>query len=644
MKINLAKAIKAFYPNPSFNQIYNEAIANSIDAYANEISINVYVPDSKDFKSMVITIEDNGVGFTDSNFERFSELLRVESEDHKGLGRLVYLAYFDRVLVDSCFDHKHKRTFIFNCSFKGKSKVVQEVREPRTRMEFRGFIGKRLHSHSYIKPSSIKTALMKEFMPTFFSRAENNQPLTVKISSKVKTGEGPDDNLVEEVTLSTNELPDFQKTTFEDSSIDFFQKIDIYYRIKNEASEPKSILTAICVDGRAINIDLMPLEAVPPRYQLEFFFVSDYFVGKTNASRQRIELPDEVTDRELRTRLRTELRRIIESQIPSVIETNEKIVAEIDHSFPHLKGYFRNNVPGVIVKPIVIEEAQREFFSEQRSILDCETLTDSQYEKAIEHSARSLMEYVMYRARIIERLKTRSKDDPEDALHNIIVPKRSILSEKTWDQDYFKQNIWLLDDKYMSYDTLLSDQELKRLKGFIEAEDEQNNEGRPDLAIVFSSDPNAQEKFSVVVAEIKKEGIPLAKQEEVVSQIKQRARRLLQYYPNKIERIWFFAITEISGEFRLSLKENQYREFFSFGQLFYNQQPILLDENSPAILVDVVIMDYDALVKDAEARNETFMKILRNRISDFVTSDRSQNNETGGTALRIANHRNGVSA
>jgi len=75
---------------PTMNEtrlnVYNEAVANAIDAYANEISINVYAPDSKDFKSMVVTIEDNGVGFTDSNFERFSELLKVESEDHMFAG------------------------------------------------------------------------------------------------------------------------------------------------------------------------------------------------------------------------------------------------------------------------------------------------------------------------------------------------------------------------------------------------------------------------------------------------------------------------------------------------------------------------------------------------------------------------------
>jgi hypothetical protein len=622
MKINLAKAIKAFYPNPSFDQIYKEAVANAIDAGASEIKIGIKLRDPKDTKTVTVKISDNGIGFNKENFERFSELLKAQSDDHKGLGRLVYLAYFDRVLVKSCYKKNSVRTFAFDSKFKGKSEEIasSDNSESGTILEFHGFNGKKLHSINYLKPNFVKQILMKEFMPTFFERSKRNEILKIEIKLEINDESGKIDTNAEIAILSTEELPKFKVKSFKDNSIDFYQNIDIHYRISHDKTVEKSVLTAICVDGRAIDFDLIPIEAVPMGHQIEVFFVSDFFIGKSNASRQKLELPEDISERDLRNKFRDELKEILNLEIPSIIETNNKIKNEIEKTFPHLIGFYNNNYPGVMVKTQVIDEAQREYFNEQKVLLECENLSDEQYEIAVEHSSRSLMEYVLYRARIIEKLKSRKSGDSEDSLHNIIVPKRTEFHKKSWDEDYFKQNIWLLDDKYMCYDTILSDQELKKLKDYLNEESTKDDDGRPDVAIVFSSDPDASERFSVVIAEIKKEGIALAKQEEVVSQIKQRARRLLQYYPTKIERIWFFAVSEITSEFRISLKESGYREFFSFGQLFYNQQPILLNEDSPAILVDVVIMNYDALVKDAQARNETFMKILRSRISEFTTS------------------------
>ncbi len=34
--------------------------------------------------------------FVDRNFEKFSNLLEIEEKDHKGVGRLVYLNYFQK--------------------------------------------------------------------------------------------------------------------------------------------------------------------------------------------------------------------------------------------------------------------------------------------------------------------------------------------------------------------------------------------------------------------------------------------------------------------------------------------------------------------------------------------------------------------
>ena len=43
MKIELENAIKVFHPSPSYEQVYFEAVANSLDANANEITINISI-------------------------------------------------------------------------------------------------------------------------------------------------------------------------------------------------------------------------------------------------------------------------------------------------------------------------------------------------------------------------------------------------------------------------------------------------------------------------------------------------------------------------------------------------------------------------------------------------------------------------
>jgi hypothetical protein len=59
------------------------------------------------------------------------------------------------------------------------------------------------------------------------------------------------------------------------------------------------------------------------------------------------------------------------------------------------------------------------------------------------------VEYVLYRARIIEKLKTMAPKDGEDAIHKIIVPMLRTFYSESWVEDAYTNNVWLLDDKYV---------------------------------------------------------------------------------------------------------------------------------------------------------------------------------------------------
>lgn len=94
MKINIKQAVKLFFANPSLEMVYFEAIANSIDADATDIQIQISIKGFNKPDTLVVKIMDNGVGFTDERFDKFSKLLEVDEDSHKGVGRLVFLSYF----------------------------------------------------------------------------------------------------------------------------------------------------------------------------------------------------------------------------------------------------------------------------------------------------------------------------------------------------------------------------------------------------------------------------------------------------------------------------------------------------------------------------------------------------------------------
>ena len=84
MEVNLSRAIDFFYPSSSsLELVYFEAIANAIDAGANNIQISIAVDSYSKPESLTIVISDNGVGFTNDRYRKFTKLLETEEEDHK---------------------------------------------------------------------------------------------------------------------------------------------------------------------------------------------------------------------------------------------------------------------------------------------------------------------------------------------------------------------------------------------------------------------------------------------------------------------------------------------------------------------------------------------------------------------------------
>ena len=167
----------------------------------------------------------------------------------------------------------------------------------------------------------------------------------------------------------------------------------------------------------------------------------------------------------------------------------------------------------------------------------------------------------------------------------------------------------------MTYTTAMSERTMGEvLDEIAQGANSIEDNGRPDIAIIFSNDPNKSDDkpVDVVIIELKKRGITLAKTEEVESQLQQRAIKLLNYYPDRIQRMWFYGIVEFNDDFKLSLLNNKYRPLYSKDLLYYKENSWRKSLDDPTeYIVGTYILSIDAFINDAKAHNEIFLNILK---------------------------------
>lgn len=610
MEIKTSKAIALFSPNPKMELVYYEAIANAIDAGASEITVESRIDPRAGASAFEIIISDNGIGFNNKNFQKFTKLLDVDQPDHKGVGRLVYLNYFDKVKITSIFGNQ-KRFFEFNHAFCGDF-ILETLNTPlpETKLHFKHFNQKKIHTYQALTTKTLKNNVIRHFFPYFLKKKRKREYLNIRfILRTFDTGIFVSQ---EEESFNVQDLEDLTTKSFIAVAEGEPHLFEIMYHVKKTPG-PTTVVTSICTDGRTIPLKLLHRKQMPAGYEVVFIAFSDFFTGKSDSSRQHLNL-DEKTLSALRSMLTEHLSQVLEAAIPEISRRNRRVLDEVTQRYPHLQGYFSHHSAGLIDRQQVLEQAQQQFFADQRCVLEAETLDQATYEKSLEVSSRVLMEYILYRNLIIKKLAEIDDHHAEAEIHQTIVPMKRCFHGDTLNEQIFFNNAWLLDDKFMHFRTMLSDCDLKHLARELALDDEVFDQGaRPDLTIIFSNDPHAAHKVDAVIVELKKTGLPLLQRDAVVSQLRLRARRLARLYPDKIQRIWFYGIVDFNPEFRISLLEDNFIELYSTGNLFYKEVAIIPDNHreSERIPFGMFLLDYQAFINDAAARNKTFLEILK---------------------------------
>ena len=617
MDIETSGAIRLFFPNPSLTLVYFEALANALDAGATEISIDIDVQAFDKPDTLKITVSDNGDGFTDENFERFRKLLRPRDKFHKGIGRLVFLNYFSRVDVTSTRS-KWRRTFIFKDGFDGNAPIenLNDEQPAKTTLAFNGFAKDRVKSYDDLKPDVLKPLLIEQFLPTLDARKRDGTAFKISINLKTKESNAQKEFFPHETVITADDLPSMTKITIQDDSLDAFSTIDMHYHVE-PVSGKGSLLVAFSIDGRTIPVNLIPASSFPPGYMGMFLFESEMFHSNADSSRQKLILPENLPIEKLYRVLRREVGKVLADMIPKITEKNEKVKEKFEEQFPHLLGYFENDTVGLIDRDDALDIAQQKFFRAQKQVLQCETLTQAAYEKSLELSSRTLTEYILYRDKIIGRMKEMTTDNAESEIHNLIVPRFKEFSKEAMPSEIYQNNAWLLDDKFMVFRTILSEQRMDTVVNAIRLDEEcEKDAGRPDIAMIFSADPKNASAVDVVVIEIKKKTDDEKENQYAINQLLDRAVKLAAHCPN-IQRIWYYAVIQISDTMETRLRQQKWAPLFSMGKLYY-QEFITERPDRTVVPTPTFVVSFDAIVADAESRNHTFLEILRNGMREYA--------------------------
>lgn len=291
MEINLKNAVKYFFPRPSLEMVYFESVANAIDANSSEIDITIKLDSFANYTTLNLLVIDNGEGFTNERFKKFSKLLEVEGEDHKGVGRLVFLNYFDKIEFLSSYANL-TRSFILSGTFKGENKVKENTTGHQgTEVNFKSYSKGKINSYDYVKPDSIKKALLLHFFPLFYSLKIKKKQLRIGIKLETREPNLDQGFFTDSREILVSEIPELTKLTFKAEEIDLFEDLNLYYSIK-ENQQDTNIITALSVDGRSIQMDLLSKGGIPVGYEIIFILYSKIFKGKTSASRQELNMSE----------------------------------------------------------------------------------------------------------------------------------------------------------------------------------------------------------------------------------------------------------------------------------------------------------------------------------------------------------------
>ncbi len=440
-------------------------------------------------------IIDNGIGFNTNNYKSFQTPFSQVNKDFgcKGIGRFTVLAAYKDFVVESNYEENatwHNRKFQF--STEKELEIIQfdnsEVQQWKTIVDIENCTNQILIEKSALSLFQISESIMQH---CFIYYLNNSLPRIEVIDLE--------NNEVEVI----NEL--FEKVSKEKERDFPLKSEDFKFYITKTLKEGnrKNNYLYYCANNRTVgnpknikNINSIfsyPIQIDNEYYFFDIYVVSDFLNKKVFKTRNGFNIPKE-RENLLFSDDNTITFQDIEEQISSILENEydsfvrtakqkniENVKSYISHKAPRFNSFLKNpeilnSIPPNLSEDKLEEHLYRISFNARKNVennIEKFIKTKEVNEEAIgqiindikaktAYDVDSLADYMMRRKAIINLFdKFLDADENgdyklEEDVHNLIFP----LGLTNNDLDYENHNLWILDERFISYKFIASDKSI----------------------------------------------------------------------------------------------------------------------------------------------------------------------------------------
>ena len=617
-----------------------EAIVNSVHAKATKIDIEISQENGyvKDY-----SISDDGEGFTEHNIKSFSRLWsNLKNEPGAlGSGRLMYLRVFEYVDIKS-FTGTKQVDIHFDKDFNPNSiPKMDDISKSGTALVFQNLQDDYIRSEVF-DLDIIKEKIFYELLPLFSKILKDT---TKNISININGQEWITSQNIEEQFQELNlEHVDFELS----SSFSLLpETFTLFYNITDDGLGKLHQFYGAA--GRKVRnfITRVKLRKLPNNASGIFCLTSDYLDVRVRDDRRDFKIlatehnpsdTNPISFVDINTRLQIELNNIVFQKFPDFHNEFNIKKQHVIQENPHLAEYINDVKNATFTKDEIVESAlkkmresfdatQKSIKSFKENIIQKRSFDEKEFEKITKTFTKTgrdqLATYIAYRQTILEMLETiisqtdvDKQEFKEKSIHELYMP----LGVTSEEYAKYGTNVWIFDDKYMSYLYAASDSQIHKIREKFAEEykeayneeipDDVNDGDRPDL-VVFFSDEHEEEQKDVLIVEFKKYNASYHEKIKAINQMEIYASVLADTIQN-VRSIFAYTIVEIDEKYRTYLTRTAGFQENSLGE---NEHISSYYNYNGHIKAHLHVMSFDQVVLDAKKRNQVFLDILRDSAS-----------------------------
>lgn len=615
-----------------FLQPMIESISNSLEANAKNIKIKVYIDPienltGKTNKIISYDIEDDGDGFTKENINSFLTYM----SEHKlklgcrGVGRITWLKVFKNVIIES-YTKSQNIVFQFDDEFSSSRIKPEETNNKITKtiIKFRDvrndfFLPGKKDLRTDADLNLIRHIIEEKFLIKLTLLNSSSKQFNIKIyDNKGNSTE----------SISNNNIKSLKQKKFciidnRNKKIDFC----IYYSFYIDEKQKNS--SYLCANGRTVEKipEKISFTKLPDNKSSIILVTSPFFDEHVKDERDSLDIAQSENTLNyglsrdiINNKLEYEIENILIEEFPRLEEDNKRNRTELMQDYPFLAKQFREDKSKIVNKEKMLTIAKRKFEQEKeetsnkfKELLEQNDLDSKEFYRAMDEvtsmAARELAEYVVYRQQIISALERTNinNEKREKILHNLFMKMGTQSSNET----LYDSNLWLFDDKFMTYVYAASNKTIKKIKEYVGNDNIESKKTRgrlrPDMAVFFSRNTKDSGKIDAIIIEFKACGAKYFDKSTAISELRRNAYALREEVKN-IDNIWCYAITKFDDELIRELISADFESVFTNyekNQVFRNY---FKNVNAHCYFISL-----DALISDAKVRNNIFLDIIRNK-------------------------------